>query len=158
MNKDLEKNIKKLVKINLDAHEGYKTAADNVNDNLLNTFLSQCAKDRKSYALSLAREINIEPDEISTHFKADLHRVWMDLRTSPQKFNAKTVLKECERGEKHAVEAYDDVVKENKYPASLEKQIRLQRDEINNKFDRIREMEKEYDLKDDMRNQQTSVP
>lgn len=158
MEKNLEKNIKKLVRVNLDAHEGYKTAADNTNDSLLNTFLNQCAKDRKAYALDLAKAINLAPEKTGTDFMADLHRVWIDLKTSSQKFNAKAVLNECERGEKHALDAYNDAAEDNGYPASVEKLIKIQQEDINSKYERVRKLKKEYDLKDDSRNQQTPVP
>ncbi|UII31021.1 PA2169 family four-helix-bundle protein [Fulvivirga ulvae] len=158
MERNTEQNIKKLVRVNLDAFEGYKTAADNVNDSLLNTFLNQCSNDRKNYATALAEEINITPEEISTHFKADLHRVWIDLKTSPQRFSAKTVLRECKRGEKYTIETYDDIIAGGSYPPTLEEQIKYQRSEIISKYNRIIEMEKEYDQKDDKRNKQTSVP
>lgn len=158
MNKEQQKALKNLVRLNLDAREGYKTAAENSNDSLLNTFFDECSLERQTYAEKLANAANIDIKDVSTDLQADLHRFWMDVKTSSQKFNAKAVLKECERGEKHAIKEYDKVLNEIDLPGELRSDLENQRRDIESKFEHILDLEDNYDDTDDNKNRETPVP
>lgn len=159
MEKQHKKAIKKLIQVNLDAYAGYKDAAELSDDSLLKTFFNKCALDRKSYAENLARGLEkSEVDDIGTDLKADLHRMWIDLKTASQEFNSKTLLSECGRGEKHAIAVYEEVLQNEEYPPETKSAILFQKNDIISKYDQIKKLKDDFEDNDNLLNRQTPVP
>lgn len=159
MKEELQKDIVKLIRLNMDAYEGYKSAAENTNDSLLNTFFNKCALDRKSYAESLGKEINFNDlNKLDTDLKADFHRVWLDIKTADKKIDSKAVLEECARGEKYAIDTYNTVIENAQYPPALQSSIVFQKNDIVSKYDQVQKLKNEFKDNDDQLNRQTPVP
>lgn len=145
---------KKLMQLNLDAFEGYETAADNANDSRITTFFNEAALERKGFAEYWAA--HLDDPSYKTGLKADLHRVWIDLKTGRQKYDATSILRECQRGEKYALKKYQEISDENLEEKEAH-QLKEQQKEIEAKLDQIRIMIEEFEYKDFDRNNDTPV-
>lgn len=115
---NLEKNIKRLNELitkNYDAEEGYKKAADLVdNDTQLQQFFRDQAKSRYDFGHELKKEIKSVGGEVDkgTSVKGDLHRAWMTIKDTFSQNDSKAMLEEVVRGEEAAVEEYRNIIDE----------------------------------------------
>ncbi|UII26279.1 PA2169 family four-helix-bundle protein [Fulvivirga maritima] len=149
------KNLKKLIQVNVEANEGYRTAASHANDGLLSTFLNNKALKRKQFAEALMKESKIE--DVKSGLSSDLHKVWMDIKSAPKKFNGNIILDECEKGEKHALNEYEKVLSGKDFPQELADILNTQKREIEGDLNEIRSYKKEQQKVDDEKNRATPV-
>ncbi len=154
MSNHIEEVSETLMQVNLDAYEGYKTAADNANDNRITTFFSESALQRKEFAKYWAS--HLDDPSYKTDLKADLHRVWIDLKAARNKFDATSILRECQRGEKYALKKYKKVEDQHLDNESADR-LANQKREIEAKLDQIRIMIEEFEYRDFDRNNDTPV-
>jgi len=108
------KKLKRLTRLNIDAANGYETAAEDVQDEGMTGVFRAAAHDRRRMAGELAEALSLDmddvPDEGTTAGWA--HRWWLDIRSKLNAGNPKVVLIEAVRGENALIEAYEDVVME----------------------------------------------
>lgn len=97
---------------NYDAVVGYKNATEDVEDEDLRTFFHKQAGHRRDFGHRLKMEIEAMGGNANqgTSLKADFHRVWMDLKAFLGADNEKAVLSEALRGEKKALDNYNEVL------------------------------------------------
>lgn len=124
--------LNKLLTLSHDAEKGYQEAADNAKDNELKSlFLSQ-SRQRSEFALSLDREIRAlggEPDN-GTSIAADLHRAWINIKSTFASDDDKATVEECHRGDKEALETYNAVLQETDLVASTRELLLQQKQSI----------------------------
>lgn len=115
-----------------DAKKGYQEAADNVKDSeLKNLFLAQ-SKQRGEFAQEIDREIRAlggEPDN-STSLVADLHRAWINIKSTFASNDDKATVQECHRGDQEALEEYNAVLQETDLIASTRELLLRQKQSI----------------------------
>lgn len=138
MNKDIksiESNLKEIIKKNEDAIKGFKKAAQNVKDKDVVYFLEQRAENRDAFLRQLKNaspELELTDGEISGSTIGKAHRIWMDVKTLFSSNNAEVILQEVVKGDKAAVEEYNEVLTETHVPARVKEILREQRDSIQN--------------------------
>ena len=142
--------FEKLMKVNLDAFEGFRTASDNSNDKRLTTVFDQTALERKKFARYWASRL--DDPSYKTDLKADLHRFWMDLKTGSMKFQATRILKECKKGEKHALKTYEELEKSDLGSEELE-ELNQQKRQIAAMLDQLDDLLNTFEKRDTDRNQ-----
>ncbi len=106
------KHLNLLLKRNYDAEKGYKQALEQTNDNDLQAFYKNNAEERYRFGHDLKKmlsDLDSTPDKDST-LEGDVHRTWMNIREALSLNDDKAVLKECERGELHAINDYKEAV------------------------------------------------
>ena len=122
----------KLLKLSHDGEKGYQKAAENVDGaDLKSLFLAQ-ANQRSEFAQELDREIRTlggEPDN-DTSFSADLHRAWINIKSSFTSNDDKAVTEECHRGDKEALNEYASVLQETDLAASTRELLLRQKQSI----------------------------
>lgn len=124
--------LNELLSKNYDAEAGYKSAADSLESSKLKTFFKERAKDRYDFGHELKEEIRSygeKPDK-GTSLKGDAHRVWMDLKSIISDNKDEALLEEAIRGEKAAVEDYDEVLKETELAPSTKAVLEKQRESV----------------------------
>ncbi len=117
---EISKKLNELLEKNYDAEKGYKLAAEKVENERLKSFFSKRAQERYDFGHELKSEIKNfgeEPDKGSS-LAGDAHRTWMNLKASLSGDKDEAVLEEAIRGEKAAVEEYEDILKDSDIPAS----------------------------------------
>jgi uncharacterized protein (TIGR02284 family) len=124
--------INKLLTRNRDAEKGYQEAAENVKDaELKSLFLAQ-SRQRGEFAMELDREIRTlggEPDS-GTSLVADLHRAWINVKSTFASDDDKATVQECQRGDQEALEDYNSVLQETDLVASTRELMLRQKQSI----------------------------
>jgi uncharacterized protein (TIGR02284 family) len=135
--------LNELLERTYDAEKGFKQAADDIDSQPLKEFLLKYAKQRQEFSNELKNEIHKlggEPTD-SSSFSATLHRTWIDFKSALSQQNPKAVLEECERGEKHALKDYEDVLNNHELPLSTKEIIEKQHAKIQNALQKIEALE-----------------
>ncbi|MCP9199553.1 PA2169 family four-helix-bundle protein [Gramella sp. GC03-9] len=124
--------LNELLEKNYDAEKGYKLAAEKVKREDLKRFFTQRAQERYDFGHELKSEIKNfgETPDKGSSLAADAHRSWMNLKASLSNDKDESVLEEAVRGEKKAVEEYEDVINESEIPVSTKQVLVKQKNGI----------------------------
>ncbi|MCF4100245.1 PA2169 family four-helix-bundle protein [Gillisia sp. M10.2A] len=143
---DVAGKLNELLEKNYDAEKGYKFAAEQVKDVKLKLFFEERAKERYDFGHELKTEIRSfgEAPEKGSSLKGDIHRSWMNLKTTFSSDKEESVLEEAIRGEKAAVEEYNDILKNANIPASTGNILIKQRDSIKAALNSVEFKEERY--------------
>ncbi|KPM32128.1 Hypothetical protein I595_1777 [Croceitalea dokdonensis DOKDO 023] len=126
-----------------DAEKGYKKAAENTDNLNLRTFFLKKSNQRKDFGQALKTEIDKFGEEADKGGSAAgaLHRAWMDTKAFFSSDEAESMLEESIRGEKAAVNEYEDVLNDTNLPTSTATVLRQQLNAINNDLNKIKRLE-----------------
>jgi len=94
-------------------------------------FLAQ-SRQRAEYAMELDREIGAiggEPDS-GTSLLSDLHRAWINIKSSFSSDDDKVTVQECKRGDQQALTDYNDVLQQTDLVASTRELLLRQKQSI----------------------------
>ncbi|MDT0649234.1 ferritin-like domain-containing protein [Autumnicola edwardsiae] len=141
------KKLNELLEKNYDAEKGFKFAAENVNNRELKSFFKDKAQQRYDFGHELKSEIvnfGESPDKGSS-LAGDAHRSWMNLKTSLSSDKEEAVLEEAVRGEKAAVEDYEEILKDASIPASTGNILLKQKNAIMATLNEVKSLEKQFD-------------
>ncbi|MDT0688016.1 ferritin-like domain-containing protein [Autumnicola psychrophila] len=139
--------LNELLKKNYDSEKGFKFAAEKVKNNQLKSFFKDKAQQRYDFGHELKSEIanfGESPDKGSS-IAGDAHRTWMNLKASLSSDKEEAVLEEAVRGEKAAVEDYEDILKDPDIPASTGNILLKQKNAIMATFNEVKSLEKQFD-------------
>lgn len=132
--------IKKLIQVNLDAADGLSTAADTINDSMMESFLSRCARVRRKYARVLSMSLASEGAvQIGEHLETNIRGIWDQLKYATYKFYPVAILHECRQAEEYALKVYDDALASN-LPQSIREQITMQKIALKERYREITQM------------------
>ncbi|WP_031426627.1 ferritin-like domain-containing protein [Flavimarina sp. Hel_I_48] len=126
---EIGKKLNTLLEKNYDAEAGYKKAAEDVKNPTLKSYFESRAKDRYDFGHAIKAELSSygqEPDK-GTSIKGDLHRAWMDLKSAFSSDKEEAILEEAIRGEKAAIEDYDEIINDKEVPPSTSELLIKQR-------------------------------
>lgn len=145
LNQDTKKTLTELLTLNVDSRDGFRAAAEKMDDVTVGSLCQTLAMQRQAQADELARilECNREEVDRSGSFAAAAHRVWMDIRESVTSDNTHALLAEAERGEDHIKAAYEDALKESAGSAVTDV-LNQQYAQVKAAHDRIRMLRDEY--------------
>jgi len=107
-NDDIISTLNALIETSKDGEEGFRSAAENVEDSRLKTFFLHRSQEVGSSVRELqdlVRSLGGEPAE-SSSIGGTLHRRWIDIKTAFTRNDTVAVLNETERGEDVALSAY----------------------------------------------------
>lgn len=144
---ETENKLNRILEKTYDAQNGYANAAENAHDendpNLTRWFAHQGQR-RTEYAASIIGEMknmNLEAD-MDGSVSGDLHRGWLNLKLNFTSDEEEAILEECLRGEKAAIEEYDEVLNNSaELPPTIVNILQTQRDEIQATVNKIKRME-----------------
>ncbi len=127
--------LKDVIERNLDASKGFAKAAQLVkNENIASSFEKQATL-HKNFALELESSANVYEDNVRQHiesgtFEGNLHRTWMDIKTFFSNDKDELIVEECIRGQKEALNEYDEVISHDYVPEPVNSILRNQRDQV----------------------------
>lgn len=142
-NKELAGVLNELLERNYDAEKGYKKAAEDIDNSLLKDFFRDYSGQRYNFGHELKDEIvklGGEPEKGSST-KGDLHRTWIDLKSIVTGKDTEAVINECIRGEKKALEDYEEALRRTDLPATSREVVQRQHDRIQNAVNRLNQLE-----------------
>ncbi|WP_224998880.1 PA2169 family four-helix-bundle protein [Cesiribacter sp. SM1] len=143
-NKEAVNLLNDLLERNYDAEKGYKKAAEDSKSPVLKDFFRDYASQRYDFGHELKSEIRRlggDPEK-GTSTASSLHRTWIDIKTALSSDKDETVVEECIRGEKAALDDYEDVLKKNELPISSREVIQRQHDKIQAAVNRLNQIER----------------
>ncbi len=132
--------VNHLIDICKDAEEGFRGAAENVDDPRLKSMFQEYALQRAGFVQQLQSTVSLaggEPDDPSG-LGGKLHRGWMAVKTTFTTNDEYQILAECERGEDLSVKTYRQTLAMN-LPAHLRSVIQKQYEQVESAHARIRE-------------------
>lgn len=139
--------LNELLERTYDAEKGFKKAAENADNTALKSYFNEKARERYDFGHELKSEIRSFGQEVEKggSVTGSLHRTWMDIKSLFSADDAESMLEESIRGEKAALDEYDDVLSETSLPLSTKNILMAQRDKISSGLNKIRTLE---DLRD----------
>ena len=141
INKELHSTVHHLIERCKDGVKGYKTAAEDVEDQDLKELFRKYAVQRDSMITELQDYLHRmgKTDEETSSLEGTLHRAWIDIKAALSSKDRKRILEECERGEDYAVKAYEDALTKN-LPGELKPIVEQQYQDVKNAHDHIRSL------------------
>src|SRR5690606_22436596 len=121
IHKEIVNNLQDLLEKNYDAEKGFTKAMKDAKNQSLKRFLQQQAAQRSRFATELdqqIRSLNEQPKE-SGSFTGDLHRTWIDIKSSVAGNTDEAVLEECIRGEKASWKEYEEKLQNKNFPSNI---------------------------------------
>lgn len=136
MNKDIqeiESRLKDVVEKNEDAVKGFEKAADHAKELGTKSYFEKKAQERKRFIKQLhnatpALELGNTKIEGST--KGAVHRSWMDVKALFSGDNDESMLEESVRGDRAAIEEYNEVMGHVMVPHRIKQILAEQKQEI----------------------------
>jgi uncharacterized protein (TIGR02284 family) len=104
--------LRELLVVCRDGEEGYAHAACDVDDHVLREAFTRRSIERARFAVALVdaiQRLGADPGKKGSTLGA-LHRRWLDARAKWKHEGTRGILAECERGERVALEVYEDAL------------------------------------------------
>jgi uncharacterized protein (TIGR02284 family) len=134
--------LNQLIETCKDGENGFRTAAEAVQDLNLQHLLESYSQQRSEFAAELqsqVRDLAEEPSD-SGHLSAALHRGWMDIKSVVAGRDEGAIIAECERGEDVAVKVYEQALASG-LPPEIRALVERQFTRIKDAHDQIRSLE-----------------
>lgn len=133
--------LNNLIETCKDGENGFREAAEGVQDSTTRATLVQYQQQRAQFASELQAEVAKlgKAPESSGSVSAALHRGWLNLKSAVTGKSDLAILQECERGEDSAVKNYRTALAED-LPADLKSLIQTQYDEVLQAHNRVKAM------------------
>lgn len=113
MSQETLDELQMLIRMNIDSRDGFREAAQQIDDPALATAFKKIATERAAQASDLQHYVvlNDEAPRREGSMAAALHRTWIKVREALTGNDRHAVLAECERGEDHIKAAYEKALK-----------------------------------------------
>lgn len=136
--------LKNLIQILHDGRDGYRQAADNVNESRLKEMFETLATQRAQFARELEPHLadagEEHPEDEGGTMAGAVHRGWIDLKSAVTRQDAHSILAEVERGEDSAKKAYGDALGEKLLASDVRTIIERQSQEVLRAHDLVRNL------------------
>ena len=140
--KEQDKIIDNLIETLKDGQEGFKQAAEGVNDPQLKAVFDEYSRQRGRFAAELrsrAQSADEREFEMSGSAAGALHRGWINLKSALTRGDDHSILAECERGEDSAVEEFRKALN-NGLSAPVQEIVSRQYVQIKEAHDRVKNL------------------
>ena len=141
--KDTVNVLQGIIEKNYDAEKGYKKAMQDAKNPALKNFLKRQALQRSTFATAIDKELRDlgETPKESGSVTGNLHRAWIDIKSSVAGNDDEAVLEEVIRGEKASVDEYADAIKDKPLLPQVQSVLQSQLDDIQATLNRVKTLE-----------------
>ncbi|WP_010521990.1 ferritin-like domain-containing protein [Aquimarina agarivorans] len=124
----VKNQLNSLIQSTHDAIDGFRTAAENVNDQKIVDYFIGRMNERKVFLEDLKQELIDLGEEYNETGSVGgvVHRVWMDIKATFSSNNEDQIIKEVVKGEKEAVKHYKQILNDDYLPMSSKLLLREQ--------------------------------
>ena len=139
----ISNKLNELLIKNYDAEQGYIKATQNVKNERLTTFFTECSEDRSRFASQIRTQIlkfGGTPKELGS-FTGTMHRTWMDFKTIFTTNDQNAILEEIVKGEKASLEDYNEIIAETDIPENIKTVLVAHRNSIKNIISNVQKLE-----------------
>tara|TARA_R110002020_G_scaffold248655_1_gene462680 strand:+ start:139 stop:609 length:471 start_codon:yes stop_codon:yes gene_type:complete len=143
IHEELTESLQSLLLKNYDAEKGFIRAMQEIEHPALKGFMQRQAAKRSNFATELHTELHNLNETPKEHGSpaAQVHRIWIDFKSSLHKEDATSILEECLRGEKNSANEYETVLKEHDFPQHLRTVINNQLSKIYRTIEDLQQLE-----------------
>jgi len=141
--KETISTINDLIETLKDGQEGFRQAAEAVEDPELKSLFNEFSLQRSRFAGELqsqAVSLGQSKPEDSGSAAGAMHRTWINLKSAIAQRDDGAILAECERGEDSAVKEYLEAMEEENLAAPVREIISRQYAEVQSAHDRIKQL------------------
>jgi uncharacterized protein (TIGR02284 family) len=141
--KETISTINSLIETLKDGQEGFRQAAEAVQDPELKSLFNEYSLQRSRFAGELQSEaisLGESKPEDSSSTAGALHRTWINLKSAITSKDDHAILAECERGEDSAVKEYRDAMEKQELAAPVREIVSRQFTEVKSAHDRIKQL------------------
>ena len=141
--KETISTINDLIETLKDGQEGFRQAAEGVEDPELKSLFNEFSLQRSRFAGELQSQavgLGESKPEDSGSAAGAMHRAWINLKSAIAKHDDHAILAECERGEDSAIKEYLEAMKEENLAGPVRDIISRQYAEVQNAHDRIKQL------------------
>ncbi|MGB8805360.1 MAG: PA2169 family four-helix-bundle protein [Chthoniobacterales bacterium] len=141
--KETISTINDLIETLKDGQEGFRQAAEAVEDRELKTLFNECSLQRARFVGELQSEavtLGESKPEDSGSTAGALHRSWINLKGAIAKHDDHAILEECERGEDSAVHEYKEALDDEDLTSPVREIISRQYEKVKSVHDRIKHL------------------
>jgi uncharacterized protein (TIGR02284 family) len=131
--------VNDLLHVLADGREGFSKAAEGVQDPNLRALFSHYASERAQMAEELLRFTPADREEKKSTISGAMHRGWIELKSVLTSGDDHAILAECERGEDHAVEAFNNALKQE-LPRGIRQKVQSQATRVLDAHNKVREL------------------
>lgn len=137
-NEDTISVLNELIQVSKDGEREFHDCAEEVTDPELLEFFTKTSQRCAEGATMLQEEVRRLGGEPETEgsFSGAAHRMWTNLKTAVAGADKGTILKACEIGEQHAVEAYEKALQED-LPTDVRAMVEMQHHGVVANRDRV---------------------
>jgi len=141
--KETISTINDLIETLKDGQEGFRQAAEAVEDPELKSLFNEFSLQRSRFAGELQSQavaLGESKPEDSSSVAGAMHRAWINLKSAIAQRDDHAILAECERGEDSAVKEYLEAMGEENLAGPVREIISRQYAEVQNAHDRIKQL------------------
>ena len=140
---EIGNKLNDLLEKTYDAEKGFKKASENVNNPSLKNYFRNKAQERYNFGHELKTELRSFNQDIDKggSLTGTVHRAWMDVKALFSADNEESMLEEAIRGEKAAVNEYEEVINETSLPLSTKSILQSQKNIISEGLSKINALE-----------------
>lgn len=140
---EVGEKLNDLLEKTYDAEKGFKKASENVDEGHLKRYFQGKAQERYDFGHALKNEIKQFGQKVDKgdSLTSKAHRSWMDIKSLFASNDEEAMLEEAIKGEKKAIEAYDEVLGETSLPISTKALLLEQRNKIDTGLMKIKTLE-----------------
>jgi uncharacterized protein (TIGR02284 family) len=135
--------LNNLIETCKDGEQGFRTAAEGLQDPLTKSVFQEYARQRAQMAIELQSEVRRlggDPEKAGS-VSGSIHRGWINIKSVVTGKDDASIIAEAERGEDVAKSVYQTAMKES-LPAQTQSVIRRQAGQVLEAHDRVRAMER----------------
>lgn len=139
-----EKKFNELLERAFDAENGFRKAAENVDDTHLQTFFTNKAEERKNWRSEIRNELKkngLAIREADGSWTGDMHRFWMDTKALFSANDEDAMLEEVQKGEKAAMDDYKEILNDYQLPKSTEQVLKKHKEQIERSYNKANVLE-----------------
>ncbi|PKG50758.1 MULTISPECIES: ferritin-like domain-containing protein [Olleya] len=142
-NKELVNTLQDLLQKNYDAEAGYKQVMQKTENQPLKNWMQQKALQRNTFATELdfqIRKHNAEPKASGT-LTGDLHRGWINVKSTLTSDTDEALLEECIRGEKASLTEYEEKLERFNEDSEIKTIIQTQLTTVRSALNTVKKLE-----------------
>lgn len=143
VNDEMIDRLEEILEKNRDAAKGYAKAAENASSPDLKSYFQRKSSERKDFNATLKSKMVSAYDEVDdgSSFSGAIHRTWMDVKALFSGDNDEAMLEEAIKGDKAAVEEYEEILEDGNLPIDIAECIAEQKNKIQDDLKEVRKME-----------------
>jgi uncharacterized protein (TIGR02284 family) len=144
-NRELVDILVDLRETNVDRQKTYEAASDNISDTRLRNTFSNLIEQSRRFITEIERELKNLGEQTSAKgsIKGSLHRGFLEIRSAFTSNDDRVMLEESIRGEKMAVDNYDDVLNRD-LPPNVQQLVSKQFGDIKQNLSELNTLKSSY--------------